>query len=72
MTPPAGQRWTKRKPTEPGWYWWRNNGEPEMVHVTNPSVVLLCGDSRVFSTNMMIGHGTGEWQGPITPNEATE
>ena len=69
---PAGQRWTRTKPTEPGWYWWRNNGDPEMVHVIEPSIVLLCGDNRICSVNAMIGHGTGEWQGPLTPNEATE
>jgi hypothetical protein len=73
MTPPAGQRWTKRKPTEPGWYWWR-------FRVGKDPVAMKIGDDHIAKTNvftigtsvLLIDELPGEWQGPITPNEATE
>ncbi len=70
MSMTAGQRWSSEGPKVSGWYWWRNNGEAEIVHVIDQDladIVLLCGDSRVFSAARMIGHGAGEWCGPLEP-----
>jgi hypothetical protein len=72
-TTPAGQRWTRRKPTIEGWYWFRDNKkDPPDVHWLS----LIDGKLRVFtmSNENCVEHiddYTGEWQGPLTPNEAT-
>lgn len=68
---PVGQRWTRSKPTEPGWYWYRTLlGDREVVKI-----------GRVGHALMVYGHGygagskleyqsPGEWQGPIFPSES--
>lgn len=72
MTPPAGQRWTRKRPTEPGWYWFR--GCPDL----NPMVVWvsttggICECAKLFNPDSSVDLMDGEWQGPLTPNEVTE
>lgn len=75
MMTPAGQRWTRSKPTEPGWYWWRDHvhGIPTMIEVegdgsdVEPLIVRWdCADDEP------VEQMDGEWQGPLSPNEATE
>lgn len=78
---PAGQRWTKRTPTKEGVYWFRNNENCESVvqvyrhkddgwcmygvEIEHCTIRSLERDGYDELTNC-------EWQGPITPNEATE
>ena len=73
MSESAGQRWTRNKPTEDGWYWWRKPEDNLLI----PYVVKVqkspSGDMFVFwqhDWNYATVLG-GEWQGPLTPNEAT-
>jgi hypothetical protein len=84
---PAGQRWTRERPTEPGWYWWRvsPNTCPDLVLLRKGGVgseeTVLCdvigtiergewsfSDKRCCLLKDLL---SGEWQGPLTPNEAT-
>ncbi len=87
MSTPSGQRWTRSKPTEPGWYWWR------LTTVSSPALVLLRnGGGGSYETILCdvidtVEQGewsfsdkrccllkdllSGEFQGPLTPNEAT-
>lgn len=71
---PAGQRWTREKPTEPGWYWWRDEGLYNGIKILQLSLVMS--DLQVHEHGMLNGllvrELPGEWQGPLTPNEATE
>ena len=73
---PAGQRWTKRKPTEPGWYWHRNTMLPSVDPSPVQIVRLIDGELAAcwnISTVRLEKVSTeSEWQGPLTPNEATE
>ena len=73
---PAGQRWTREKPTVEGWYWLVEDGwgGPEVVLVKSVNLSL-----RVYFTSGRredVGTVNAEWYGPIqrplTPNEATE
>lgn len=57
--------WTMGRPMVEGWYWWRNNGQAEIVHVLASDLVMMCGESRLFDAVVMIGHGGGEWCGPL-------
>ena len=72
---PAGQRWTREKPTVEGWYWLVEDGwgGPEVVLVKSANLLL-----RVYFTSGRredVGTVNAEWYGPIqrplTPNEAT-
>lgn len=74
MTPPTGQRWTRERPTKPGVYWFRWDKDRDAIIV----VVLIedC-DWRVLEmgneySGAFAGYASGEWQGPLSPNEATE
>lgn len=74
MTPVGGapQRWTRRKPALEGWYWWREDPDsaPEVFYVKQLSVglrVMMHADHMEY-----LQSATGEWQGPIIPNEAME
>lgn len=68
---PAGQRWTRNKPTEPGSYWLRREGyDPEVLTLYyrswNRLTVNCQGDDDLANYD-------GEWYGPIQPpkDEAT-
>ena len=76
MTTPAGQRWTRNKPTEPGWYWWRHNA-CSPVHATHLERGNGCDQDGLWyaKENMCVPHNAayvpyGEWLGPITPEQA--
>lgn len=66
---PAGQRWTRERPTEPGWYWFRNSDGLQML-------VVIYGPSNHLEVNCQgdteLEHYHGEFQGPLSPNEVTE
>jgi hypothetical protein len=69
---PAGQRWTRNKPTEPGWYWWRTvNGDSavRIIHTHEGGLLIQFEGGHVTHLHRVT---LGEWQGPLTPNEATE
>ena len=74
MTTPAGQRWTRDKPTQEGWYWYRDSDVTchSMVYVEE---MLVLGSIRVAiyrsGDGMFISKMSGEFQGPLTPHEAT-
>ena len=74
MTTPAGQRWTREKPSREGVYWfrWSGNSSPLIVSVAKDDCdwrVLEMGNEY---DGALGGYSNGEWQGPIFPNEATE
>lgn len=75
----AGQRWSKEKPTVPGWYWWRcwNQHGVAIVHEPDPirpwhtsdrsqAVTLFNSKGRLTSTRMN-RMADGEWCGPLVP-----
>lgn len=72
MTSPAGQRWTRERPVKNGWYWWRFDASTNatMVHM------MVCNDgslAEMTENGLLLREAgfAGEWQGPLTPNEAT-
>ena len=64
MTPPAGQRWTRSRPTEPGWYWWRTHAVTT-GQLTGLQVVQIEEDGYCRQEGEYVSHLGGEWQGPI-------
>lgn len=70
----AGQRWSKERPTEPGWYWFRfpsNSVDPEVfkIHHGEDGLEVVGPFSETPLDEWMEDCDGGEWQGPITPNE---
>lgn len=69
--------WTTKRPTVPGWYWWRNDGaingqRPAIVVDIQPKYSwtakpLLVGGIR--PGQFLLENASGEWQGPITPKD---
>lgn len=56
--------WTTEKPTQPGWYWWRNNShfDPDILKVD------VLGDRFVIDTDLdVLDTPPGEWTGPLEP-----
>ena len=66
-TPIAMYQWTKTKPTEPGWYWFR--GE---AHEADPFIVQV-DDAGQFQWPdggyQEVKLAKGEWAGPIEEPE---
>jgi hypothetical protein len=59
--------WTTDVPTEPGWYWFRDeNYDPTPVWVTQGDFDELMVWIGGFQYVRAFG---GEWQGPIEPQE---
>lgn len=75
-------KWTTEKPTQPGFYWYRDKTcklireqEPQVVHVESPEMIYMAGDDMTYC---LPGHITecavelsrvGQWAGPIAPPE---
>jgi len=60
--------WTSKKPTEVGWYWWKDldrPGDPICVHVINDGYGLIVYGMEEYSRRLY--ETRGEWQGPILP-----
>ena len=58
--------WTKELPTEPGWYWCKQNGTTKMGELLSLGNILYFG--RSVSSAHVISTFTGcEWCGPILP-----
>lgn len=55
--------WTKKPPTEPGWYWWRES------FAYNAKIVWVSTASKVAEVFSFATHSTytygGEWFGPL-------
>jgi hypothetical protein len=62
--------WTKDKPTVPGWYWWRRNGDAQILEVS-------VGGGRNDRCRLWVRRGdeaairvddlNGDWAGPLDP-----
>ena len=63
--------WTDKKPTQPGWYWYRAAGEWEAIIVNvnyeflDGFEVLCVGTSERYWSDTM----RGQWAGPIMEPE---
>ncbi len=66
--------WTYAKPTEPGWYWWRNIDELEEGHTVvwvntvngKLKVMMIDGWSAALDDlEKMVD--SGQWAGPLQP-----
>jgi hypothetical protein len=62
-------KYSKEKPTEPGWYWYRRDEQdtPAVVHIYSsfgePPDMTFTGNDRVWPLSRIFG----EWAGPILP-----
>lgn len=66
----AGQRWSRERPTVPGWYWYKGDlalYEVEAVYVYKDDGVLFVDTVNNYSEP--VSDFEGEWQGPITPHD---
>ena len=55
--------WTKERPTEQGWYWWRHDKESDGFQC-GPEPVLIIGTGDVWwrgDSERVIEDGKGEW-----------
>lgn len=70
-----GSRWTRELPTKVGWYWFRDGDEsPAPVHVfkrydCHRDEHRLVGRDEMGNVYEIAVYDTGEWQGPIEPEE---
>ena len=73
MTDEARQRagWTRERPTETGWYWWRETAQ-DFPH----AVLVWPGDGDVklvkggfWRDAKELDNTDGEWRGPMTPDD---
>ncbi|HYE75839.1 MAG TPA: hypothetical protein VEF04_21020 [Blastocatellia bacterium] len=66
------ERWTTTKPTATGYYWFKapRSIQPCVVQITQlydlPLEVFFIGNEKGFDLAKI----DGQWQGPITPQEA--
>ncbi len=59
-------RWTKERPSKPGWYWWGETRHQEMVYVSTAYVYRFVDDMMPikFELDKM---NAGLFYGPLTP-----
>ncbi len=58
--------WTKNRPTQPGWYWWRlGTYTVEVVHFEQH----IDGDVGSSSFDGRLAHPDSEWAGPLEEPE---
>lgn len=63
-------KWSKEKPTQAGWYWWKDldrPGKPHMAHVVNDGYGLTVYGIEEYSRRLY--EVRGEWAGPIPEPE---
>lgn len=55
--------WTRERPTEPGWYWWRTTSHERIVQVTQ----MPSGSFWFFvpDVSLSVESSVGQWAGPI-------
>jgi hypothetical protein len=60
----AGQRWSRERPVQAGWYWFRDPlQKPEVIQIWNKEGVLWVDYYGVSLDSF----GNGEWCGPLEP-----
>ncbi len=66
--------WTSRKPTEPGWYWYRDIDALEKgdtvvwVNTLNGKLKVMMIDGWSVELEKMMDSGySGQWAGPLQP-----
>lgn len=70
-------KWTRNKPTQTGWYWYRNNDiQPAVIHVNISGSLSGYGDTRPYAFLPFMDYDQpldafpGEWCGPLpAPND---
>lgn len=67
MTP---LRWTREKPTEQGWYWWRSSSCEEGMPIEVKALSLGRLIALLPNENKLLdGLTDGDWAGPLAPPE---
>lgn len=64
--------WTHEKPTQPGWYWWRNTGLSVVGRTQVCKVSIYKGKYRAMfidGERPLVADLAGEWAGPIEEPE---
>lgn len=54
--------WTKEKPTNPGWYWWKHNDE-----WGKSLIMVISVNADLYSPHGFVSELDGEWAGPLEP-----
>ena len=75
-------KWTRKKPTAPGWYWYRDRKENCIARVTKRDaelyVAFMDADGFHDANYKLEGYGldqlipqglSGWWKGPLSPEE---
>jgi hypothetical protein len=60
-------KWTKDKPTQPGWYWWRWSRDKGNAHITRLNEHWQAMENKHVPSNAYYLFEEGEWAGPIEP-----
>jgi hypothetical protein len=66
-------RWTREKPTQPGWWWWRYEAgrKASVMHISEDHIHGM----NVFTVGTLVlflQEVPGEWAGPVPePEEVT-
>jgi hypothetical protein len=63
-------KWTTAKPTQPGWYWYRQGAGGEIIvslHQYNDSFIIrFSGNGQSFDFDEVVAEYPGaEWAGPL-------
>ena len=60
-------KWTRKKPTKPGWYWYRGQCDGHTVEVIHFIDDDGEGPYLATSDDLAIDAMDGEWAGPVEP-----
>ena len=67
-------KWTRKRPIQPGWYWWRepeyNNNMPEMAKIVQSTDGLRVLWFTGALEDDELEQYDGQWAGPLVPPEA--
>jgi hypothetical protein len=67
-------RWTRERPTQPGWYWWRHSSAstPWIARVNDGLEVGAINEALTVSEVDHVDECGGEWCAiPLPPKETT-
>ena len=63
-------KWTKDNPTEPGWYWYRDEDGPRCLRLYHEDGEIVVEIDWIYERSELLDeYEGGEWQGPIKPEE---